>query len=432
MKKIIIYICIVVCSLGCLSDRKPSNKINDVPSEPIINKTKEVRQINLFLENSASMAGYFQKRTSFSDKIDDIITQMNSTDIYKDKLFTYTICDSIENYKDVQSFQEALRLQTGKKISVGKSSKLDNIIQRVYENTNQEEVSLLITDGIMSGSDKAIKAYFSKNNTHYNIDQKNALKNEIFTTVDNHKKEYFVNIYPYKSNFNGTYYSLDNSKTKGEFNERPYYIIAVGQKSVYEDFVNKTHSILNPKEIITLGAEFSSVKCLPTIYGTNKKNVEIKVDSDIIRLKPNRRTFTIPLLVNFESLQKVIDITDVEDIIQVTSNDNELESKIEVYSIDDTTVPLIQSGDSNFKSELSISSHLIEVNINNYDYNASDIISISIKNEEPVWYRKWDISNDLKVDYEFNKTLNLDYFIAGFIEAYNEEYILNQKLNIKG
>jgi len=314
--KIRLYIaalCSAILMFSCKSDTEPQQTKENGVAENFADSTKyEIKKVKLYLENSASMAGYFRHKTEFSDMMDDVITQFNISSKFRDKLEAYTICEAIEKYNTIEDFQSALRLEPGHQIPIGKSSQLDKILQNIYENTAKGEISILVTDAIMSGTDEQLKSYFKETGQHYNQAKKNALKNDIFSIADSKKDEFFISVCAQKSSFQGTYYKLDNSRLSGTFDNRPYYIISIGDKNLYTEYISKTNDFFSCNQNIEYGLNYEVLHFSPTPFSTALENVQIGLDN-IVDVKSNRRNFTLPFLVNLDIVSKNLNLKEILD-----------------------------------------------------------------------------------------------------------------------
>ena len=131
------------------------------------------------------MAGYFNTRTKFYDNIDNILVRLNGKRTFRDSVFTFTIGDEIKAYTDVESFRNQLDPTNKTRIAIAKSSPLDEIIANVCKASGEKDLNIIVTDGIISGSNKKLESYDDpKAEKYYNKDFVNNLRNDIMAKLE--------------------------------------------------------------------------------------------------------------------------------------------------------------------------------------------------------------------------------------------------------
>lgn len=205
----IIFICLLF--INCRPD-KPPKKIPKKILSPITNSI-EINKINFYFENSGSMNGYLEGN-NFRQSMAEIIYNFKI-----DSVDTYFV--NTKEYK-VGSILNKIRGGVNKIRTKGiGNSDHKFIFSNAIKNTSNNNLSIVVTDGIYSMSNGNL----TLGDVEKDIEEafENALlKNEIETVV-----------LKMSSNFKGTYYT--ESKDCGNIplnQERPYYILLFGNKEV--------------------------------------------------------------------------------------------------------------------------------------------------------------------------------------------------------
>lgn len=186
---------------------------------------------NILMENSMSMSGYIGRgNPDFAEPIIALFQCGNDTTVFNSKYASSRGNTDEVQFKDAT--QEAfLTSITSGKFVTGVASPLDKIISSAvdqitdnYENV-VEDVFCLITDGILSGTNKEIASNrdFTKNNLP-------VLENRIRTAVSKAQKFGLdCLVYRLETPFSGTYYDYRNGHHS--INDiRPYFMILIGDR----------------------------------------------------------------------------------------------------------------------------------------------------------------------------------------------------------
>lgn len=201
------------------------------------NLSKNDISVNVFLENSASMWGYFKGQTECEAVVAEVMVDAGYMFGDTNISFSY-ITDTIYPVKPDQPFTKFLQRLEPKDMTTGnyRNTQLADIFSTVIGNTKKDEISILVSDCIYSltGGNKVdyqatewvlIKQAFLK-----------ALKDEDFSILIN----------KYVSSFSGKYYAT-NPTTGSEFGvrldnvQRPYYVFMLGNYETIKDALEKVN-----------------------------------------------------------------------------------------------------------------------------------------------------------------------------------------------
>ncbi len=191
---------------------------------------KVITDVKIFLETSASMGGYFNpnQSTEFKSVVSDLISKVDQN--IKPVQIAFIAESTIRYKKTISEFSKEIATTS---IAPQKSSQLHKIIDQISSETGKGNVSILISDCILSFPDKDIK-----NNPEINRIQANlALKGDIYNTFSKlKKKHYAASVYAFTSEFFGTYYDYQNVKTRLRGENRPFYIWVIGESDLVTEF----------------------------------------------------------------------------------------------------------------------------------------------------------------------------------------------------
>ncbi|MGL2988262.1 hypothetical protein ACSVH5_11765 [Flavobacterium sp. RSSA_27] len=182
------------------------------------NKTPVVTSIDIYIENSLSMSGYINGNTSFKNNIRELITELEY--FYgKNKVNLFLINSAIHPINVTNKTDFVTQLNPSN-FNVGKTneSNLNNVFKQVLNRSSENKISFLISDCIYSVSGNAAPLSV----------QKNGIKNA-FLNKSNNGINLSTEIVKLNSRFNGIYYDKNNGRHQLNNQDRPFYILAIGE-----------------------------------------------------------------------------------------------------------------------------------------------------------------------------------------------------------
>lgn len=381
-----------------------SVKVVDTISKGINSFVDKKTNFNVYIENSASMDGYVQGTADFKTTI---YTYLQYINIGK-------LCDSLNlfylnsrvfpqltvtknNTETLKVFIDKLNPDSfrndgtipGKK-SRG-SSDIDDLMRSIVKTTDNDVVSILITDGIFSPGGKDASEFIAA--------QKVGLMGT-FSTLMEKLDNAAVILYKMESQFNGIYYDKNDEDTLYKGN-RPYYIWVLGSADnlstlVQEVPVNKFYR--EPKNIYMI-SEVTEHIPYTVDHSCGSHDTRKSNNTEIVNLKKDRAgNVTFAINVDFSKIL-------VSDNYLLNSDNysyNMDEYNLEVYKI---------SGNPKYTHKLKFTSedgrpHLGE-------------LSIKLKMDSPQWA---DESNEDKGEEPVDgKTYGLKYQMEGLYEAFTKD-----------
>jgi hypothetical protein len=216
------------------------SKKNEIAIEDIwqpefeVTKTKSFN-INVFLENSASMDGYVKGVTEFETAIYNLLGDFKISGIcdslnlnYINKSIPYSKQNALA--PDIQDFIEKLEPSIFRQRGGDRSvSDLKNVLNTVLKSVNDKNLAVLISDFVFSPGSKAnAQDYLNNQGVGIKIDFAEKIKSYDLATV----------VIQLESNFNGLYY--DKSDRPISINsKRPYYIWIIGNTKQVTEILEK-------------------------------------------------------------------------------------------------------------------------------------------------------------------------------------------------
>ena len=366
--------------------------------------------INVYLENSASMDGYVTGVTEFETAIYNLLGDFKISKVC-DSLNLNYINNSIPFSKknalpaDIQDFIEKLEPSTFRQKGGDRSvSDLKNIINTVLKTVNDQNASVLISDFVFSpGSDEDAQEYLNNQGVGIKIDFAEKIKDFDLSAV----------IIQLESNFNGTYYDKTNKPIpfKGK---RPYYIWIFGSNQQISEILDKKildnikGGYLN-RLVLQSEKEQSQpnykILSSPKIgdFSRTELNNKIIADASLSKNNQNKGFFGFNVAVDFsKSIQDPSYFLDTTNY--VLSNPN---YQLEIEPISNKNDP-----------SLSGFTHLIKLKTTDL---RNETLEIQVVGKTPNWVfnsSSIDDSNILNDISEQQKTLGLQYLIEGVSDAF--------------
>lgn len=397
----------------------------------------------MYLENSHSMAGYFLSATDFNNQIDRFITDLSLKGRFPGKVKAYTISDGVVAYTSLEQFRNELDPASKKRVTVGKGSPLADIFAKVCQNTTGDTLSILITDGIPSGTNEQLNGYDEPaKKKYYNKDHADRLRNDLKKSINRYADKIGVLVYAYRSEFLSTkdhpYFKLDNNKsgkTLGEFTARPYYLFVLGKPELLMQFQKQCEGIMGAEESLAIGAAMlpaSDISVTP--YFKQMQNVLVEGESLIFK---NRSTnYQFGLLANFDDLpQGLADADYLTKNLRVFINDTAHPSfEVEVIDKQEITDKQYRKNTDKAREALNSNTHLMIINIKDYQPTRGDKLSLRIANQTDGWPKHWSSNDDLNIALDDNKTFGFIYVVEGISQAFSqadETYLIEKEINLK-
>jgi hypothetical protein len=411
MKKYFYLLALLIVAFSCSKKEHKEEKVPD----------KEVGKINFFMETSASMAGYFNGSTEFVKDIPNLLVDIEGKESFgKSPLKLYYVADSLTPYTG--STKDFIREISTTKVANEKSSEMHRILEMIASKTDSNDISLFVSDCILSYPDNVIK-------TNSEINKQKApgeLKALVKSTFLKLKRDNIsASLYGFNSAFFGNYYTYQNTKLKLDGQERPYYLWVIGNKELVSKFNKKLADLNNFKPVLDLnfGLFDKTIDDFETFF-TYEREGEWKVDDKgIADLKASKKKPSVfAIAVDLSALPMSISAPDYLNQHLKTSSEN-LDFKIKnILLTKDLDKSKLKPRE---KEYLEDNTHVIVIEVSDiYKDNAKIELKLPLVYDNG--YKAMSTMDDREFDSIPGKTFAFEHLIDGVREAYensNDNFI---------
>lgn len=412
-------------------------------------------KINIVLDTSASMQGYFKGQTEFKDTVSRLVSALDKLekDPTRQACPTSTVFQYATDSGSIVSTDDDSRAFIQKLLNNDLKGQ-DSLLQEMFRSVVAEStgtvltadkpaedpsrcqppsppstLSILVTDSIFSYPDSDIERNPTVNKE--NVEGLASAVQLIFNNARTDGKS--VSVLALKSQFHGTYYDYQNDKVTWGTTPRPYYLWMIGPPQdvlALREFLESEN--VAPIHTLDFGAQpfdFSPVILQYTdregiwhrYNGENPKRIRITrafpdEGKDEKRYDSDREVrFAVAVdLSRLSSDQLSPDY--LASHIKVESQSPDLRiKKVTIKSRTEIESEL----DKEDRADIPRSTHLIIVTTDvNFTKTAS--LTISLEDGLPPWYLDWSNDDDTKKDpHTMGSTFALRHFVEGIAQAYH-------------
>ncbi|MFV0223152.1 hypothetical protein OBK16_11985 [Empedobacter falsenii] len=387
------------------------NKLRNAEDVKLECQAQEKSIVNIYIENSGSMDGYINGNTIYKANLSDIIVQTRGVyGIANTNTFFVNSNAFKSDSEDIKSFISKLNVGNSEyKQGNTSSSELNETLKLILSKSNDSNISILLSDFIYSLA--------KGQNTQDGLGIGKSLTKDAYLQ---HLNKYNLStlILKFNSDFNGRYYSYDNSVTN--FNgKRPYYVLAIGNDVRLREFMKKIQlSQLNGFENSYYISNAGSFNPVYEVYdsklniGTSKTSRESNKNQIILDdVTLDNGVFKFTIAVDFSEL--------LDQKIVLNPSNYHIEGDFKIASIDKRTDNFINSnfssGTSN-KVKGSKATHFITLESTQPNFDKK--LSLQLTNNKPNWIIQSSTDNDSKISNSVSTTFGFNYFVDGIYEAY--------------
>jgi len=392
-------------------------------------KQETVQNINLFLETSASMGGYFKGNTEFIKNIPNLLVEIeNRVDFKKKSINIKYIADNIQSYKG--STKEFIHDISTTKVALGKSSQMDKIFEKVTDATGTDDVSILISDCILSYPDKDIKSNPEINRQKADGELKAFIK-DAFLKIK--KRNVCASIYGFNSKFFGTYYNYQNRKIfiKGDL-KRPYYLWIIGRKQQILQVTNQLKNIegFKPEMAIDFGMFEKPINNFQVLFKT-ERNGKWRLENSNLSDVEIEKNKSIKFAIT----------TDLTSLPEYATQKNYLinnlsivgkDLKCKIADIKKTSEIDLSKAAPKEKEFIQNATHVIIFEVSDI-FKSSAEIKLTLPLKYDTKYTDWSIMDDKNKAVIGGKTFAFIHLVDGVREAYqnNNDKFVNISITLK-
>jgi predicted adenine nucleotide alpha hydrolase (AANH) superfamily ATPase len=378
--------------------------------QPETKSTQGTFNINVYLENSASMDGYVKGVTEFETAIYNLLGDFKISGLcdslnlnYINKTIPYKKQNALP--ADIQDFIEKLEPSDFKQRGGDRSvSDLKNILNSVLKTVNDKNAAVLISDFVFSpGKNANAQDYLNNQGVGIKIDFAEKLKDFDLSAV----------VIQLQSNFDGLYYDKTDKPLSFK-GKRPYYVWIFGS-------TQQISSILNKKVLDNIKGGYSNRLVLQSIkeisepnykilyspkigsFSAKQLNAKIISDASASKENQNKGLFGFNVAVDFSKCLQD------ENYFLDTNN----------YILSNTKYQLtVETITDKNDASLSGFTHLLKLQTTEL---REEVLKIDIVGKTPSWVfnsTSIDDSKILSVNSEQQKTFGLQYLIEGVNDAF--------------
>lgn len=369
--------------------------------------------VNFYLENSASMWGYFRGQTDCEATVGNIIVDSDFLFDGDRISFSYITTDSIIPEKPKKNFAEFLTRLEPSALRRGnyKETKLADIFRTVIDNTGSNDVSILISDCIYS---------LDKGRDRIDTQQSEwVLIKQAFLNALAKDEDFSILVNKYKSSFEGYYYCSSLEKTIGGILrerrlslsgvQRPYYVFVLGNREVIQTALKKINfrEYKGFKDDYFISKEKSSFEIGYRVLMTDRIG-KFRIDRENpnhgieAAQKANRGDFenVFGFAIGVDNSSLILDDNYIRDAKNYEiSGDYDLE-----------VVKFDKVGEDGFTHKLLLKT----------SNPKSEELSISLRQQTPSWISETNSNSDCEQSgAELNKTYGFEPFINGVEKAFD-------------
>ena len=368
-------------------------------------------QYSLFIDNSLSMMGYFNSKSKFLPTLNKFTTILaNKAEDNHNNCPVYFFNNSLTKIDSINQNNLDHVLNVLNNLSSSDSNKnrgytdLHLVIKDMISTLKDNEVKILVTDGILSPSDISLI-----NTDYFNIIE-NALYKTVYSKLDSFLFQ--TTVIQCMSDFTGLYIYMNNKGVKLENAQRPYYIFIFGNARASNELVSTIKNSISTTDlsnIITFNNLNNNTFSSKILLGNNYK-FDGSAHNNSIIINKNAYNIHLNLLLNLNDLQ-------LSDSQLVNTNNYTFNFKPENINI----TPIIDLNNPSNKGF----THKFSFTINNPYYYDSIIISLPYK--KPEWCMNCVIENDINLNEEQleGKTLGYDHIMNGIYSGYKDRNLMN-------
>lgn len=376
---------------------------NQIPVEKV--------SYSVYLENSASMDGYYQGDTEFKKTLYNLLNRFNG---YQEPASLHFINQDIypiqKNTKDFISYLSSSSLAGYGNRS---NSKLDEILELVINKyKSDKKPAILVSDFIFSLNRSA--------NLEADLDKMQSI---ITNTFQGLGEEDGILVMKFSSAFNGTYFDMNNGRHKLNGQLRPYYLWLLGPKTLIYTFMKRyeVNSLENYEDFLILDHTTEGEEPYHAILPHTLKSGRFSVCRDkgeavcLEQIDFNDRVE--PKVLNFAL---AIDLANIplNDGSKLSASPFIIESDkgdpIKVKSVHPISV--IESTDERYKGKAT---HALVLHTESL-HQGEQVVTLKMKKGLPDWVAKTHGDDDTKIEENgLDKTFAFSYLINGVNQAFN-------------
>lgn len=367
----------------------PVSTVRPAPPPTITDTVTQPEECVIVFDASSSMRGYVD--ATVNGEFPGVISTLNNAG---NKSHAY-LFDSVKT--PIDNFVSKIH---NKRIKWADESDLFGMVSEILYSAaaNTQNCYVLVTDGIMSGTNAQIKA-----DPSYNISKPAILEGKIDSIVKHMPSDKRISLLgvAFMAPFNGTYYKYNNDTVKLTNAPRPFYVLAAGGIEQI-NHMREALGSLNYEAMVQYGVVYPmNIKCNAKFAGG-----EYKFDKS----------------VEDQGLEFQLAIDKLPDFAK---NIDYLNTNLEIIKVrkgnKKTLTPAIGDGEGDYTIEINGNKATVTLD-GKIIRTIPATFKFNLKRVQPQWIEKMTTFDDIK-NYRPDATLNLNYFLAPFTRMNNAVYL---------
>lgn len=436
IKLLILFLFInVACEGGRGSEKVSVNEVRATGPKvnPIALKDLPLdATVKIYFENTLSMDGYINGNTDFKDVFRELLVNVdNEKEIDYETEFYLVNNELNQEYFDVPSIKISEKLtprSTNNKGNKG-SSNFEDILNTVLENQQGDVISVLMADFIYSpGGETDTPSALNKLKTY---------TQDAFLRAGQQNSKMDTRVYSFTSNFNGTYFDINNKHIKG-IEKRPYYYFVMAPSNLMQIFEKNILSQLKKNPGFSNEAFFSSIN-FPTlktqVLASTANNGRLNTRDGIEVIEyPKQGNLEFVVVLNFSHLPLDNNYLLNKENYQLLNPEFSIK---DMGVVQGKTIKFAGLGNKKIDPSSQVSlkgekyTHAILFSAEGL---ISEDLQFSLKKKIPSWVSQADSQDDQNIksdSLEQTKTFGFAPLIEGVAKAYDQQAGNNDYFNIQ-
>lgn len=390
-----------------------------MPTPAPVPSPAKISTSHFYFENSGSMDGYVNGNSSIKVALSRLLYGLEAKSEYQKFYFFNTKAHPQKEGTKTKDFIGKLTLK-GIQVGDKSTSDLNLILETVLNTTEDNEVSVLVTDGIYSMDSKGDllgQLQVAGEGTYYQL--KKRLERSNIQTV----------LVKLESQFDGFFFPAKGGRVK--INQiRPYYVWIYGSPDRIASIKKEVeftdlpgylnHAIFQANQEETPDYSIHTSYAKKGEFRNDRSRGVGNQETSLIYVEKDRHSGDFQFAVGVD-MKKV---TAEESYILNPTNYKVSSNKYQIKEI----VPAgnLIGKDANEIQGTPIS-HLIVLNTSSYPV---DNLEVSLSNKLPTWISETHTSDDSKIHGDTKTTFGFQYLVDGIARAYQKQASSQEYFNI--
>lgn len=421
----------LISSCGGREDRagNPSPPPKPIPKSPIKSEAPQDATVKIYFENTLSMDGYINGNTNFKDVFRELLVAVDNennidleTEFY---LLNNELTPTNFGVDNTKISEKLTPKSTAGKGNKG-SSNFEEILNTVLQNQEGDVISVVMADFIYSPD--------GQQNTPSALNKLRTYTQDAFLKALNQNPNLATRVYRFTSDFDGTYFDIDNKHIQG-VKSRPYYYFVIAPGKLMSVFDDKIATQLKnapgyQNEALFDSANFSEIPIEILAATANNGRIRAKGNNIEVRDYPRSGNLEFTVLVDLSELP-------VNNQYLIKKNNYELPNS--EFSIKEIGLKKGKNLEFEDLGKVKINpAGLVKILDKNFTHAiifqaegmVSEDLKFSLKKSIPNWIKTAHSSDDQKIhsdSLEQTKTFGFGHLVQGVSRAYelqngNDEY----------